>query len=497
MQRLRRLINVVGNVSLKEFDDAKFNDDLNLAKDGFESLLEVADNFYNFVGETVAVISTLIVIAYIFPAALLFIVVSFFIGYHLNMRSKKIQRNFCSETVRERRYCDYLKRIMTSRENAKEIRSFGLQSMFIPIWKKMKGELRSRYIEIDKESKLKFAQYQFFMDFINIIILVMAIIKTCNGEMQVGDIIVLWQLNMVALTSVQTINGAYSQLYYNNGKIEKSRDFVEKFVVAKDNGQLQEEKKDIVFRADNVSFSYNSGEEVLKNISLSIRRNQSVAIIGENGSGKSTLIKVLSGLYKPDFGDTYINGINTKEISKEYIQQNIGAAFQDFICYPFTLRENIGYGYIDKIDDDECINAAAKKGNISYILDRAGTLSKFMGKSLTKDGIEISGGEWQRIALGRAYMGDKPIMIFDEPASKLDPQAELKQFEQIRDMMTEKTSILVSHRIGFARLAQRIIVMKDGRIVEDGTHEELISRNGEYLRLLSEQAKWYDLSFGE
>lgn len=94
-------------------------------------------------------------------------------------------------------------------------------------------------------------------------------------------------------------------------------------------------------------------------------------------------------------------------------------------------------------------------------------------------------------------MGDKPIMIFDEPASKLDPQAELKQFEQIRDMMTEKTSILVSHRIGFARLAQRIIVMKDGRIVEDGFHEELISRNGEYLRLLSEQAKWYDLSFGE
>lgn len=386
-----RLINVVGNVSLKEFDDAKFNDDLNLAKDGFESLLEVADNFYNFVGETVAVISTLTVIAYIFPAALLFIVVSFFIGYHLNMRSKKIQRNFWSETVRERRYCDYLKRIMTSRENAKEIRSLGLQSMFMPIWKKMKGELRSRYIEIDKESKLKFAQYQFFMDFINIIILVMAIIKTCNGEMQVGDIIVLWQLNMVALTSVQTINSAYSQLYYNNGKIEKSRDFVEKFAAAKDNGQSQEEKKDIVFRADNVSFSYNSGEEVLKNISLSIRRNQSVAIIGENGSGKSTLIKVLSGLYKPDFGDTYINGINTKEISKEYIQQNIGAAFQDFICYPFTLRENIGYGYIDKIDDDECINAAAKKGNISYILDRVGTLSKFMGKSLTKDGIEISG----------------------------------------------------------------------------------------------------------
>lgn len=488
-----KFVNTIRNVSLKEFDDAEFNDELNLAKEGFDSLLIVADNFYYFVGEVVAIGSTLIVIGSIFPVALIFICISFVVGYYLNMRSKKIQRNFWVETVGERRYSDYLMRIMTSRENAREVRSFGLQSVFMPMWTEIRSKLRNKSVEINKESSAKFAQYQIFMDFINILILVMAIIAAHYGNVQLGDIVVLWQLNAVALVGVQTINSAYSEIYYNNSKLEKARDFIKKFSSESIDKCQSGKDTDNAFMAHNVSFAYKKGDEVLKKVSLSIPKKQSVAIIGENGSGKSTLIKVLLGLYKPDSGDVYINGINTRIIDHEYIQRNIGAAFQDFICYPFSLRENIGYGYIDKIEDDDCIIEAADKGDIRYIVDRAGTLSRSMGKSLTEDGLEISGGEWQRIALSRAYMGDKPIMVFDEPASKLDPQAELKQFEQIKNMMTEKTAILVSHRIGFARLAQRIIVMKSGRIVEDGTHEELISKKGEYYRLLSEQAKWYDL----
>lgn len=488
-----KLVNTIRNVSLKEFDDAEFNDELNLAKEGFDSLLIVADNFYYFVGEVVAIASTLIVIGSIFPFALIFICISFVVGYYLNMRSKRIQRNFWVETVGERRYSDYLMRIMTSRENAKEVRSFGLQSVFMPMWTEIRSKLRNKSVEINKESSAKFAQYQMFMDMINILILIMAIIAARYGNMQLGDIVILWQLNVVALVGVQTINSAYSEIYYNNSKLEKARSFIKRFSPENTYRCRSGKDTDNAFVAHNVSFAYKKGDEVLKNISLSISRKQSVAIIGENGSGKSTLIKVLLGLYMPDSGDVYIDGINTREIDNEYIQRNIGAAFQDFICYPFSLRENIGYGCIDKIEDDACIIEAADKCDIRYIVDRAGTLSRSMGKSLTEDGLEISGGEWQRIALSRAYMGDKPIMVFDEPASKLDPQAELKQFEQIKNMMTEKTAILVSHRIGFARLAQRIIVMKSGRIVEDGTHEELISKKGEYYRLLSEQAKWYDL----
>lgn len=488
-----KLVNTIRNVSLKEFDDAEFNDELNLAKEGFDSLLIVADNFYCFVGEVVAIASTLIVIGSIFPIALIFICISFVVGYYLNMRSKKIQRNLWVETVGERRYSDYLMGVMTSRENAKEIRGFGLQSVFMPMWTEIRSKLRNKSVEINKESSAKFAQYQMFMDFIKIMILIMAIIAVYYGNMQLGGIVVLWQLNEVALVGVQNINSAYSEIYYNNSKLEKTRGFIRKFSPKNTDKCQRGKDTDNTFVAHNVSFAYKRGYEVLKNVSLSISRKQSVAIIGENGSGKSTLIKVLLGLYKPDSGDVYIDGINTKEIDNEYIQRNIGAAFQDFICYPFSLRENIGYGYMDKIEDDECIIEATDKGDIKYILGRAGTLSRFMGKTLTEDGLEISGGEWQRIALSRAYMGDKPIMVFDEPASKLDPNAELKQFEQIKNMMTEKTAILVSHRIGFARLAQRIIVMKGGRIVEDGTHEELISKMGEYYRLLSEQAKWYDL----
>lgn len=488
-----KLVNIIRNVSLKEFDNMEFNNDLNLAKDGFDSLLIVADNFYYFVGELSAIVSTLIVIANIFPIALIFICISFIVGYYLNMRSKKIQRNFWEETVNERRYSDYLIRIMTNRENAKEIRSFKLQSLFMPIWTEIRDRLRNKSIEINKESSAKFAQYQIFMDLINILVLVMAIISAHYGNMQIEDIIILWQLNAVALVGVQTINSAYSEIYYNNSKLEKAQSFIQKFSFQKTDKCHTKKNEKNVFTAENVCFAYKKGEEILKNISLCIPKNQSVAIIGENGSGKSTLIKILMGLYKPDSGNVFIDGINTREIDNDYIQQNIGAVFQDFICYPFSLRENIGYGCIDKIENDQSIIEAAVKGDIKYIIDKAETLSKPMGKTLAKHGLEISGGEWQRIALSRAYMGDKPIMVFDEPASKLDPKAELKQFEEIKNMLTEKTAILVSHRIGFARLAQRIIVMKSGKIVEDGTHEELIAKNGEYYKLLSEQAKWYDL----
>lgn len=224
-----KLVNIIRNVSLKEFDDSNFNDELNLAKEGFDSLLIVADNFYYFVGEVVAIVSTLIVIGSIFPVALIFICISFFVGYYLNMRSKKIQRNFWVETVGERRYSDYLMRIMTSRENAKEIRSFGLQALFMPMWTEIRSKLRNKSVEINKESSVKFAQYQMFMDMINILILIMAIIAAHYGNMQLGDIVVLWQLNAVALVGVQTINSAYSEIYYNNSKLEKARSFIKRF----------------------------------------------------------------------------------------------------------------------------------------------------------------------------------------------------------------------------------------------------------------------------
>jgi len=237
-------------------------------------------------------------------------------------------------------------------------------------------------------------------------------------------------------------------------------------------------------------FSYIEGKPALKNINLTIKQGETIAIVGENGSGKSTLAKVLLGLYPVEKGEVYI--LNEK--IKDTKQDNIGAAFQDYMQYPFTFRENVGFGFINKLYNDDEINLAAKQGGAEVILDELG-IEKVLTKTMIDDGAELSGGQWQRIAISRANMNQKPIMIFDEPAAKLDPIAELRQFTKIQQVLKGRTAILISHRIGFAKLAGRILVVKEGEIIEDGTHEELVANNGEYKKMLEEQTQWYDTSF--
>lgn len=489
-----QLLDIVENVSLKEFDDAEFYNDFTTAQEGFTSILTVTDSLFQLIGEIVSLISTLVVIFSIFPPFLALTVLSFVIGYRINMASKKQQRDYWKETVVERRFANYLAKVMTAREFAKEVRSYNSFPLLFSQWEEIRAGLRKKSFEISKTAGQKFALYQVFMDFVSIVVLIIAVFLARRNVITLGQIIVLWQLSKTALTSVQTLNNAYGEIYFNNEKIEKAKNLIQKY-----KGFEKQEQEDLkgneAFRMENVSFTYKNGATVLKNLSLSIEKKQAVAIIGENGSGKSTLAKLLIGLYEPDEGNVYIDGHNSKCVDREYLKKTVGVAFQDFVNYPFTLRENIGYGYIDKIEEDEEIFRAAEKGDAIHLLERAGDLSRVLGRTLEEDGMEMSGGEWQRIALSRAYMGDKPILVFDEPAAKLDPNAELRQFERIREMIADKTALLISHRIGFARLAQRIIVMKNGRIVEDGTHKELLSLKGEYCRLLSEQAQWYDLEW--
>ena len=198
------------------------------------------------------------------------------------------------------------------------------------------------------------------------------------------------------------------------------------------------------------------------------------------------------GLYSPEKGEVFVFGKKTDRLTAK----DIGIAFQDYVCYPFSYRENVGFGCLAEMENDNAIEIASKQGGAIELLKKYGA-EKLLTKTMDKEGTELSGGEWQRIALSRANMGQKPLMIFDEPAAKLDPLAEFQQYSQIQEMMRGRTTILVSHRIGFARLAKRILVMKDGKIIEDGTHDSLLHLNGEYKKMLEEQAKWYDTTWEE
>lgn len=248
----------------------------------------------------------------------------------------------------------------------------------------------------------------------------------------------------------------------------------------------------IIFEAQNVSFSYDGDKNVLENVSFCIHEGESVALVGENGAGKSTLVKLLLGIYEPDEGELFYKGCNYRNLDMSQFVDDIGVVFQDFVHFELLLRENIAFGDISKVNDDEAILRAAKLGGADKIVEKLPKgLDTYLGRWYEKDGGEMSGGEWQRVAVSRAYISDRKILIMDEPAAALDPIAELEQFSQIRNKLKNRTSVLISHRIGFARLADRIIVLNQGKMAEMGTHEELMEKKGLYYDMFYNQASWY------
>ncbi|OUM95135.1 MAG: hypothetical protein A9Z00_11010 [Thermobacillus sp. ZCTH02-B1] len=216
-----------------------------------------------------------------------------------------------------------------------------------------------------------------------------------------------------------------------------------------------------------------------------------MSIVGENGAGKSTLIKLLLGLYTPDRGEIRIGGRNLADFPPHVRAKLFGTVFQDFPRYSITLRENIGIGDIDALGDEEQIRRAARKGKVDAFADGlVHGYDTLLGRDF-EGGVDISGGQWQRIAIARAMMGDKPILILDEPTSQLDPIAEAELYREFAAMVEDRTAIMITHRLGSTRITDRIFVIDGGRIAEEGTHGELMRAGGIYARMFNAQKQWY------
>lgn len=253
---------------------------------------------------------------------------------------------------------------------------------------------------------------------------------------------------------------------------------------------------DIEFR--NVSFTYPGKnpetEAALKHISFAIRAGEAVALVGCNGAGKTTMVKLLTRLYDPDEGEILIGGRNIKEYDLEDLRKQVGVIFQDYVTYFMTAHDNIGIGRVERIEEREPVEIAATKSGANEVIERLPRgYDTMLGRWFTdiKDSTQLSGGEWQKIALARAFMRDARILVLDEPTSSLDAQAEYNIFTRFRALTRGKTALFISHRFSTVRLADRIFVIENGALIESGSHQELMALEGRYASLFNLQAEAY------
>ena len=250
--------------------------------------------------------------------------------------------------------------------------------------------------------------------------------------------------------------------------------------------------------ADGLCFGYPGGAEVLHGIDLRIAPGEKLAVVGENGAGKSTLVKLLLGLYRPTAGAVSVGGTDLRDYARASLRRRSSAVFQQYQRYPLTGRENVGVGRVERMGDDAALGEAVRLGGAEFLATLPLGYETLLEKRLDQ-GVDLSGGQWQRVATARALLATLPaaadpgawLLALDEPTAALDPIAEAQAFARFQEMAGGRTAIMVSHRLGSARLADRILVLGGGRIVEAGSHDELMAAGGAYARMFAMQAEWY------
>jgi ATP-binding cassette subfamily B protein len=246
------------------------------------------------------------------------------------------------------------------------------------------------------------------------------------------------------------------------------------------------------FEFHNVSFRYpGSSRLILNRLNFHLHPGERVALIGENGQGKTTIVKLITRLYDPSEGQILLDGVDLREYNLEDVHREIGVIFQDFMRYEMTARDNIAVGRVEEIDNLELLQTAARKSMADSTLARLPQRYEQMLGRRFDQGVDLSGGEWQKVALARAYLRNAQLLILDEPTAALDARSEFEVFRRFSELTAGKTALLISHRFSTVRMADRIVVLDNGRIIEDGSHDQLASLGGRYAEMFEMQASSY------
>ncbi|WP_139492677.1 ABC transporter ATP-binding protein [Brevibacillus dissolubilis] len=385
----------------------------------------------------------------------------------------------------------YVAGLLNTRESLKEIRLFRLGDHLISQW--------SKFFLLNSEERLRLLKEQTKWQGLGELFLTLTycfsglfiLYLVSTAKVKVGEFVAVLQSIGSLQSGLKNITYTTSRLYESSLYIEDLHSFMQTDEIKMLPNQTNISEINTI-SINQLSFRYpNQPEPAIQDISFQIQKGMKVAIVGENGSGKTSLIKCITNLYQVEDDMLTVNGVPLNQIESQSYQDKISVLFQDFIRYEFSVQENIGFGKIDEYDNLTGVQkAAAKTGIDSYIMSLPDQYQSLLGRQFD-GGNELSGGQWQKIALSRALYRDSDVIILDEPTSALDPKSEVEIIESLFTHSNEKAILFITHRLGAACLADHIIVMKAGRIVEQGTHDQLLAVNGEYSRLYQAQAKWY------
>ncbi len=489
-----RLIRHATRLDLASFEDPSFHDMLERARQQATDRVGMLNAVGRLLLQSITLISLSVGVIVYSPWLFLLLVVCVAPAFLGESHFAFLGYSLAHEITPARRELDYLRLIGTSKENAKEVKLFGLGGHLHDRYALLTGGIIRKNIQLTRRRLVWGSAFAVIGSIGYYGSYVFLVWQALRGRISIGTLIFLTGAIAGASTQLQGVFSLFSHIADQALFLTDLVDFlkVEPNIRSRPHAIPAPRPIRAGFEFRDVSFHYpGSAHRVLKNLNFRLEPGEHVALVGENGQGKTTLVKLLARLYDPTSGAIYLDGADLRDYSVEELHKEIGVIFQDFVRYDMPARMNIGAGRIEALGDDEALWIAAEKSRADRLLVRfAGGLDQMLGRRF-EGGLDLSGGEWQKFALARAYLRDAQVLILDEPTAALDAVAESEVFARFDDLSRGKMALLISHRFSTVRRSDRIVVLEGGQIHEQGTHDQLVAHGGRYASLFELQASSY------
>ncbi|MFZ0479739.1 MAG: ABC transporter ATP-binding protein [Terriglobales bacterium] len=489
-----RVMEQAAGLDLLAYEDPVFYDRLERARVQATDRLFMIQAMGRLIQQVITTITLSISIMVFSPWLLLLLVVGVipaFVG-ETHFAFLGYAKNFGQTPVR--RQLEYLRILGGSKEAAKELKLFGLKDFLTNRFKKLSNQVYEEDVALARRKVVAGSVLSAIGTAGYYTAYVFAVWKTVTGVFTFGTLTLLANAIREASSNLQQTFSTLSTIADQALFLTDLIAFFEMQPTIKSKPNALPAPRPILrgFEFRNVSFRYpGSSRLVLNELNFHLRPGERVALIGENGEGKTTIVKLLTRLYDPVEGQVLLDGVDLREYSLEYLYREIGVIFQDFMRYEMTARENIAVGRIEEVANLPLLRQSAQKSLADEVVDKLPSGYEQMLGRRFDGGVDLSGGEWQKVALARAYLRDAQVLILDEPTSALDARSEYEVFQRFADLTAGKMALFISHRFSTVRMADRIVVLENGRIAEEGDHETLAHLGGRYAEMFELQAASY------